>query len=36
MTLENYVVVDDFGLLYNPLVVQGKSTAGLFRAWARR
>ena len=29
VTLENYVVVDDFGLLYNPLVVQGQVHGGI-------
>ena len=29
VSLENYVVVDDFGLLYNPLVVQGQVHGGI-------
>ena len=29
VTLENYVVVDDFGLLYNPMVVQGQIHGGV-------
>lgn len=29
VSLENYVVVDDFGLLYNPMVVQGQVHGGI-------
>lgn len=29
VTLDNYVVVDDFGLLYNPMVVQGQIHGGV-------